>query len=306
MNRPKARLADRVAIVTGGGRGIGRAHAHQLAREGAVVVVNGPPAPGSGTASAELVADEINATGGSAVAFLCDCADWNGAEALIASTVERFGRLDILVNNAAVLRNARITELSEADWDRVIEVNLKGHAATAKFAARHWAAHAYGTGEGYGRIINTTSESPRFGLEGQANYDAAKWGIVGLTRVLARELAPLGVTVNAIAPRALTDMTQYFWPGRSLPDDDRYDPLSPANVSPFVAWLAGPAAAHVTAQIFAVYGSTVALLADEAIVATIDAGEQRWEVGDLTASTEELFRGRPSGLGPMLPPDVAS
>jgi NAD(P)-dependent dehydrogenase (short-subunit alcohol dehydrogenase family) len=199
-----------VAIVTGAGRGLGRSHALHLAQEGAAVVVNDPGVGGGGegdgdaTPAAQVVA-EIEAAGGRAVANLDSCADWKAAEGMVAQAVETFGKLDILVNNAGILRDRMSFKMSEDEWDSVMTVHLKGHFAPSRFAAAYWRDRAKaGEGEVYGRIINTSSESGYFGNVGQVNYATVKAGIVGMTMTMARELESIGVTVNAIAPRART------------------------------------------------------------------------------------------------------
>ncbi len=200
-------LEGRVAIVTGAGRGIGHGEAIDLARAGASVVVNDfdPEPEGSrGDRPAQEVVDEIVAAGGTACANYDDVASWKGAEDLIAQAVETYGRLDILVNNAGIVRDRMSFNLTEQDWDSVIDVHLKGHFAPSHFAARHWRALAKAGETTSGRIINTSSEAGLFGNPGQANYSAAKAGIAAMTGVLARELEGYGVTVNAIAPRART------------------------------------------------------------------------------------------------------
>ena len=204
-------LDGRVAIVTGAGRGLGRAHALALAEEGAFVVVNDPGVGGDGSgtdpAPAEIVVAEIEKTGGRAVANLDSCADWKAAENLVAQAVDTFGSLDILVNNAGILRDKMSFNMTEGDWDAVMQVHLKGHFAPSRFASGYWRAQAKAGKGAYGRIINTSSESSYLGLVGQVNYATAKAGIVGMTVTMARELERIGVTVNAIAPRARTRMT---------------------------------------------------------------------------------------------------
>ncbi|HKA84611.1 MAG TPA: SDR family NAD(P)-dependent oxidoreductase, partial [Acidimicrobiales bacterium] len=200
---------EKAAIVTGAGRGIGREEALLLAAEGAAVVVNdlGGSADGSGndTGPAHAVVDEIEAAGGVAVASTHDIATWDGAEALVGLAVDRFGRLDVVVNNAGILRDRMSFSMTEAEWDAVIDVHLKGHFAVAHHAAAWWRARFKETGEPAGAaIVNTSSESGLYGNAGQANYAAAKAGIAALTIVMARELERLGVRVNAIAPVART------------------------------------------------------------------------------------------------------
>src|SRR3954449_8738171 len=254
-----------VAIVTGAGRGLGRSHALYLAREGAAVVVNDPGVGGDGsgqgdaTPAAQVVA-EIEQAGGRAVANLDSCADWKAAEGLVTQAVEAFGKLDILVNNAGILRDRMSFKMSEDEWDAVINVHLKGHFAPSRFAAAYWRDRAKaGEGTGYGRIINTSSESGYFGMVGQVNYATVKAGIVGMTMTMARELERIGVTVNAIAPRARTRMTTSSFTGYPQEIREGFDNRAPENISPVVAWLAGPDAGHISAKTFACYGGVVDL-----------------------------------------------
>ena len=208
---PVGALDGKVAIVTGAGRGIGRGEALALAAEGATVVVNdlGTSLDGTSEAShADEVVNEIVGRGGTAVANADDVSSWDGAQGLIESTIDQFGRLDILVNNAGVLRDQMSFKMDEDAWDAVIRVHLKGHFAPTRFAAEHWRAQSKAGNDSGRRVINTVSEAGLYGGTGQANYAAAKAGIAGMTIALARELKNYGVTVNAIAPRARTRMTE--------------------------------------------------------------------------------------------------
>ncbi len=215
-------LEAKIAIVTGSGRGIGRAEALFLAAEGAKVVVNDVDGD-----QAKAVVDEINRNGGTALANSDDVASWAGAEAIVDQAVAEWGRLDILVNNAGVIRDAMSFSLSEDQWDDVIRVHLKGHVACARFAGAHWRARSKAGEQAVtGRIINTASESGLYGLAGQINYATAKAGIASMTIVLGRELQKYGVTVNAIAPRARTRMTETVLQGmEAAPGEfDDWDP----------------------------------------------------------------------------------
>lgn len=234
-------LDGRVAVVTGAGRGIGRAHALELARHGASVVVNdlGGATDGTGSSmrAAQQVADEITAAGGTAVANTDDIADWDGAGALVTRTVADFGRLDVLVNNAGILRDSSLVSMTPQAWDAVIRVHLRGTAGPTHHAARHWRAVAKETGAPVdARIVNTSSASGLYGNFGQANYGAAKAGIAAMTVIAAIELAPYGVTVNAVAPVARTRMTEDL-----IADTPGID-LRPEHISPLVTWLAAPVA----------------------------------------------------------------
>jgi NAD(P)-dependent dehydrogenase (short-subunit alcohol dehydrogenase family) len=294
-------LDGKVAIVTGAGRGIGRGHALALAREGAQIVVNdlGTAADGEGDdrRPAQLVVDEIVADGGSASVNGDDVASFTGAQRLVQQAVEDFGRLDILVNNAGILRDAMSFNMTEAEWDAVVNVHLKGHFAPAHFAAAHWRERSKAGEAVSGRIINTASESGLFGNPGQSNYAAAKAGIVALTLVLARELERFGVTVNAIAPRARTRMTESLF--GDFGKDQAFDPVDPEHISPLVAWLASDAAAHVSGQTFIAWGAQIQVVRGFEVVGEIDAGGRRWDPSELTDATKELFATRDPGVPPF-------
>lgn len=244
----------RVAIVTGAGRGLGRACALMLAQQGACVVVNdlGSTANGQGTDSraAEQVVDEIRGAGGQAIANGADVADWQGARSLIECALEHFGRLDVLVNNAGILRDRMLVNLTEDDWDLVIRVHLKGTFAPTHHAANHWRLLAKAGDPVDARVINTTSHSGIFGNIGQANYAAAKGGIASFSIVAARELARSGVTVNAIAPRANTRMTE----GLREWTDEELRLRSPDWVAALVTWLASPESRAVSGRVFEAWG----------------------------------------------------
>src|ERR687898_147523 len=205
-------LDGKVAIVTGAGRGIGREHALALAEAGARVVVNdlGGSLAGDGadTTPAQSVVDEIAAAGGEAVANADDVSDFDAAEHLVGQALEEYGRLDLLVNNAGILRDRMLVNMTEDEWDAVITVHLKGHFAPTRHAAAYWRARSKDGEEVRGRVINTSSPSGVFGNVGQVNYGAAKAGIAAFTIIAAQELARYGVTVNAIAPGARTRMTE--------------------------------------------------------------------------------------------------
>jgi len=294
-----------VAIVTGAGRGLGRAHALYLAQEGASVVVNDPGVGGDGsggdTTPAEDVVAEIKAAGGNAVANLDSCADWAAAEQMVNQAVESFGKLDILVNNAGILRDRMSFKMSEDEWDAVMNVHLKGHFAPSRFAAAYWREQAKaGDGTVYGRIVNTSSESGYFGMAGQVNYATAKAGIVGMTMTMARELEKIGVTVNAIAPRARTRMTTSTFSGYPGVQEGTFDNRAPETISPVVAWLASPQAGHISAKVFACYAGDLDLQTPIECEVHLSNGERAWTVEDLTSRAEELFvNGRTPGVAPM-------
>jgi NAD(P)-dependent dehydrogenase (short-subunit alcohol dehydrogenase family) len=298
-------LDGKVAIVTGAGRGIGREHALLLASEGARVLVNDVGASGSGEGAdatpAEEVAAEIRATATDADANHDDVASWDGAQRLVDQAIARFGRLDVLVNNAGILRDAMSFNMTEEQFDAVVKVHLKGHFAPSHFAARYWREQAKAGEAVAGRIINTASESGLFGNAGQANYAAAKAGIVSMTIVLARELARYGVTANVIAPRARTRLTATVGGAEEFmaPKEGEYDPWHPGNISPLVGFLASDAAADVTGQCFVVWGARIYLMQGWSLASTLDAGGARWTVAGIVERKDDLFAGRSPGVPPM-------
>ncbi|KAA9166018.1 SDR family NAD(P)-dependent oxidoreductase [Amycolatopsis acidicola] len=245
-------VEERVVIVTGAGRGIGRAEALEFARQGAKVVVNdlaGDDDP------AGAVVDEIRSHGGVAVANHDDVSTWDGGRQLIGTALSEFGRLDVLVNNAGILRDRMFVSMTEREWDEVIAVHLRGTFVTSRHAAGHWRELSKSGKAVDGRIINTSSSSGLYGNVGQSNYGAAKGAIASLTIVLAEELARYGVTVNAIAPAALTRMTEAL---RERTDAEKAE-MDPANIAPLVAWLGSPASRAVTGQIFNIKGSRISV-----------------------------------------------
>ncbi|MGP3974930.1 3-oxoacyl-ACP reductase [Streptomyces sp. 8N114] len=291
-------LQGRTAVVTGAGRGLGRAEALELARLGARVVVNDVGVDGragdggASAAPAEQVAAEIRAAGGEAVAHHGDVADFGQARGLIRLALDTFGSLEVLVNNAGILRDRMVFSMTEEEWDTVVRVHLKGHFNTTHFAAAHWreASKAAG-GPVYGRIVNTSSEAFLAGSPGQPNYAAAKGGIVGLTTSTADALAKYGVTVNAICPRARTRMTEDVFKGFEVPADG-LDPLAPAHVSPLVGYLASPAAARVNGQLLVVHGGMVALLERPKVAAKFDTAKDVFTVEELDEQLTPFFAER--------------
>ncbi|NKQ52421.1 SDR family NAD(P)-dependent oxidoreductase [Amycolatopsis sp. K13G38] len=253
--------AGRVCVITGAGRGLGREYALRLASQGAQVVVNdlgtGMDGRGRDAGPGAAVVEEIHAAGGKAALNTDDVSDFAGAEALVAQAVGEFGRLDVLVNNAGILRDRTIVRMSEDEWDSVVRVHLKGTFATSHWALRHWRDRAQ-DGPVHGRLINTTSVSGLFGNRGQANYGAAKAGIAAFTTIASLEAEPYGVTVNAVSPGAATRMTDSI-PGRTpssqAPDDSR----SPRWVAAVVSWLASRRSDGVTGRVFLTSGRRLAV-----------------------------------------------
>lgn len=238
-------LDGRVCIVTGAGRGIGREHALYLASQGARVVVNdlGGNIDGTGDdkAPAQQVVDEIKEAGGEAVANVDSVSDWAGAERMVQTAVETFGDLHVLVNNAGILRDRVIVNMTEDEWDAVINVHLKGHFAPLHHAAAYWRQQSKAGKDVNASVIHTASESGLFGNPGQANYGAAKSGIATLSLIASKELVRYGVRSNAIAPRARTRLTEStFGTDLMAPREGQFDIWSPANISPCIAWLAHP------------------------------------------------------------------
>ncbi|MFE1440791.1 3-oxoacyl-ACP reductase [Streptomyces sp. NPDC058739] len=294
-------LQGRTAIVTGAGRGLGRAEALELARLGAAVVVNDYGQPGrdgsgaAGAGPAEEVVAEIRSAGGTALAHTGDVADFAQAGALVGLAVAEFGGLDILVNNAGILRDRMVFSLTEADWDAVVRVHLKGHFNTTRFAAAHWRERSKARGGPvYGRIVNTSSEAFLAGSAGQPNYAAAKGGIVGLTTSTALALAKYGVTVNAICPRARTRMTEDVFAGLAAPEQG-LDPLAPEHVAPLVGYLAAPAAARINGQLLVVHGGMVAVVERPRVRAQFDSKQETFTYDELDALLTPYYAALPDG-----------
>ena len=299
-------LDGKVAIVTGAGRGIGREHALMLAGAGAKVVVNdlggSTAGEGSDTTPAQSVADEIKAAGGEATANYDNVADFQGAENMVKQAISDFGGLDILVNNAGILRDRMLVSMTEAEWDAVINVHLKGHFAPTHHAAAYWRAKSKEAGGPvFGRVINTSSPSGVFGNVGQTNYGAAKAGIAAFTIIAAQELGRYGVTVNCLAPNARTRMTEDIFAGMPEPKEGEFDPLDPKNISPVVVALATEEAGSITGQCFFIYGGTINVLKPWD-VGTFIKKDDYWDPDELAGKLKEAFPGgiAPEGMMPML------
>lgn len=283
----------RVVIVTGAARGLGRAHALELARQGAHVVVNdlGSALDGTGTSTGpavEVVA-EIEAAGGVAVVNGDDVADFEGAARIVEQAVATFGRLDAVVNNAGIVRDRMFANVAEDEWDAVMRVNLKGHFTVSRHAAAHWRDRSKAGETVEARIVNTSSGAGILGSVGQAAYSAAKGGIAALTLVQAAELGRYGATANALAPAARTRMTEgAFVDMMAEVDADAFDAMDPANVSPLVAWLVSTDSVGVSGRMFEVEGGKVGIADGWQHGPTADKGS-RWEASELGDVVRKLL-----------------
>jgi NAD(P)-dependent dehydrogenase (short-subunit alcohol dehydrogenase family) len=292
-------LDGKVAIVTGAGRGIGREEALLLAGEGATVVVNDVGASLAGEGGdvhpAQEVVDTIVGAGGTAVVNGDDISTWAGAKNVVDQAVDTYGHLDVLVNNAGILRDKMSFNMEESDWDDVIRVHLKGHFAPSHFAAVYWRNRAKAGEQVSGRIVNTSSEAGLYGNAGQANYSAAKAGIASMTWVLARELGRYGVTVNAIAPRARTRMTENLFGEMAAKKDQAFDEWDPANIAKVIAFLASDEAADVNGQVFVVFGGNIWAMGGFHPVGEVHR-DGPWTPAELVEAKGELFKGTDSGI----------
>lgn len=300
-------LQDKVVVVTGAGRGIGRGHALELSRQGAAVVVNELDAD-----TGQAVVDEIRSAGGHAVPDQGDCSEVEAAEAMIRRALDEFGRLDALVNNAGILRDRTLVNMTAAEWDAVIRVHLRGHYAPTHAACAHWK-----TNGGPGRIVCTASTSGILGNFGQSNYGAAKAGIAAFSTIVALEMAKYDVTCNAIAPAARTRMTESAYGdlaggtgsngtgsngagsnGAASNGAGDFDFWHPDNVAPFVAFLCSDSAAHISGKVFGVQGDAVEIYQPYTSVAAIENGGARWDPAVFADRVQELFEA--SGIDPAV------
>ena len=256
---------DRVVVITGAGRGLGREYALEFARQGAKVVVNdlGGKGDGSGAASGpalEVIA-EIRAMGGEALANFDDVADWTGAKNMIDAAIREFGGLDVLVNNAGILRDRTLVNMTEEDWDSVIRVHMRGTFAPSRHAAAYWREESKAGRQRVARLINTSSSSGLYCNAGQANYGAAKAGIAAMSVIASRELDRYGVTVNAIYPTAMSRLTEDIFAARraefTAGAAPGFDPLDAGNVAPLVAWLGSTESSDITGRVFGVRGGRI-------------------------------------------------
>lgn len=280
---------SRVVVVTGAGQGLGREHALALAAEGARVVVNDVGE------TAKAVAEEIGAAGGIAVADLGDVSDWGYAERLIGRAVGEFGVLHALVNNAGINRDRMLVSMTEADWDLVLKVDLKGHAAPLRHAAAYWRELSKQGLPVAARVVNTSSGAGLLGSVGQGNYGAAKAGIAALTVIAAAELARYGVTVNAIAPSARTPMTEAVeaFAEQMRAPESGFDAPHPGNVSPLVVWLASAESGDVTGRVFEAEGGTIGV-ADGWQHGPRRIRDRRWAPGEIGPAVHGLLTEAPS------------
>lgn len=283
-------MDGRVVIVTGAGQGIGRAHALAFGAEGARVVVNDVGE------AADAVAAEVVAAGGEAVASRGDVSDWAYGERLVHTAVSEFGKLDALVNNAGLVRDRMLTNMSEDEWDLVLRVDLKGHFVPMRHAAAYWRSMAKEGSPVDARVVNTSSGAGLMGSVGQGNYAAAKAGVVALTQVAAVEMARFGVKLNAIAPAARTPMTESVFAETMAKPESGFDPMDPANVSPLVVWLAS-ADCDVTGRVFEVEAGIISPADGWQHGPREDRGD-RWPVSEVGPAVRRLLEKSPEQVKP--------
>jgi NAD(P)-dependent dehydrogenase (short-subunit alcohol dehydrogenase family) len=283
----------RVVIVTGAGGGIGRGHALEFAGQGARVVVNDfgvalDGGRGDGKGPAEVVVNEIRDAGGEAVASDDDVASWEGAQRLIDRAVAAFGGLDVVVNNAGILRDRMLVNMTMDDWDSVIRVHLGGTFCVTRWAATWWRSKTKAGEPVDARVINTSSGAGLYGNAGQANYTAAKAGIVGFTLTAAAELSRYGVTVNAVLPGGRTRMTESLFPDVMSVTDDGFDRMDPTNVAPLVVWLGSEQSAGITGRVFEAMGGRVAV-AEGWRPGPREERDRRWDPTELGPVMQRLL-----------------
>jgi len=282
----------RVVIVTGAGRGIGREHALELARQGARVVVNdlGGSTSGEGqdASPAQGVVDEIRKRGGEAIVDGADIADFDQAGQLVRAAIEAFGRLDALVNNAGIVRDRMFVNTSIEEWDAIMRVHLRGHFCATRHACAHWRDRSKAGERVAARIVNTSSGAGLQGSVGQSNYAAAKAGIAALTLVQAAELARYGVTANALAPSARTRLTETVFPDMMRKPESGFDAMDPANIAPLVAWLVSEDSSDVTGRVFEIEGGRLSVADGWRTGPAIDR-KARWNAAEVGDAVRELI-----------------
>jgi NAD(P)-dependent dehydrogenase (short-subunit alcohol dehydrogenase family) len=282
----------RVVIVTGAGRGIGREHALEFGRQGAKVVVNDLGVAGDGTGGdaspADEVAQQIQDLGGEAVANGDDVADWEGAQRIVRTAIDRFGGLDVVVNNAGIVRDRMFVSTSEEEWDAVVRVHLRGHFCVSRNACAYWREQSKAGAQPNARIINTSSGAGLQGSVGQSAYSAAKAGIAALTLVQAAELGRYGVTSNAIAPSARTRMTEAVFKDMMAKPESGFDAMHPENVAPLVVWLGSADSGDVTGRVFELEGGKISVADGWRQGPLIDQGA-RWDPADVGDAVRDLF-----------------
>jgi NAD(P)-dependent dehydrogenase (short-subunit alcohol dehydrogenase family) len=285
----------RVVVITGAGRGLGRSHALAFAREGARVVVNdlggAPDGTGSSTGPAHDVVAEIRALGGEAIANGDDVADFDSAARIIGAALDAFGRLDVVVNNAGILRDRMFVNAAPDEWDAVIRVHLRGHFCVGRHAAAHWRDRAKAGDIVDARLINTSSGAGLMGSVGQTAYAAAKAGIAAMTIVQATELARYGVTVNALAPSARTRLTEGVFDFMQ-PVESGFDAMSPDNISPLVVWLGSAESRDVTGRVFEIEGGALSVCDGWQHGPRIEK-DRRWEPVEIGPAVRELLAKAP-------------